>query len=146
MQFGLAEARQTIQTVRRGIPELNHRDSVKVEEGVYCLSYEVSDSKEVDTAVIVVKPGHKTPKQKVIKGDKTAEQFLNGFGKITIWRVDSRVEFLEETYYLTPDTNLEVDLNVGDIMQWEAAEDSYLVFSEHCWPPYEEGRFENLEE
>ena len=29
-------------------------------------------------------------------------------------------------------------------MQWEASKNSNLVFYEVCYPPYQDGRFENL--
>lgn len=38
----------------------------------------------------------------------------------------------------------EITVNIGDVMQWEAAPDSSLVAYEICYPPYEEGRYEEL--
>ena len=38
----------------------------------------------------------------------------------------------------------EVEIKVGDLVQWEATKD--LVFAEICYPPYEDGRFENISE
>lgn len=39
---------------------------------------------------------------------------------------------------------LAVDANVGDLMQWQASEDSNLTAYEVCYPPYQDGRFENI--
>ncbi len=39
----------------------------------------------------------------------------------------------------------EVEVKIGECMQWEAMEDG-LVFYEICYPPYKEGRYENINE
>ncbi len=44
------------------------------------------------------------------------------------------------------DNKPEVVVEIGQIMQWEASKDLDLVFSEVCYPPYKDGRFENLPE
>ena len=36
-------------------------------------------------------------------------------------------------------------LAIGEIMQWQADKDSPLVAYEICIPPYEDGRYENIE-
>ena len=38
-----------------------------------------------------------------------------------------------------------IDVNVGDSMQWTAGSEEVLEFQEVCIPPYEDGRFENLD-
>jgi hypothetical protein len=39
----------------------------------------------------------------------------------------------------------EVTIFVGQIVQWEADPSNDLLFYEICEPPYEDGRFENLD-
>jgi hypothetical protein len=38
---------------------------------------------------------------------------------------------------------LEVEVKIGETMQWQAAPDSDLEVYEICFPPYADGRFEN---
>ena len=35
-------------------------------------------------------------------------------------------------------------VEIGEIMQWQADENESLVVFEICFPPYQDGRFENL--
>jgi len=37
-----------------------------------------------------------------------------------------------------------VTVGVGEIMQWKADKESGLAVYEICFPPYEDGRYENL--
>ena len=39
-----------------------------------------------------------------------------------------------------------IDVKVGDTMQWKADLNSRLVVYEVCYPPYADGRYENLPE
>lgn len=39
-----------------------------------------------------------------------------------------------------------VIVRIGDLMQWQANENSDLLVYEICFPPYEDGIFENVEE
>lgn len=38
-----------------------------------------------------------------------------------------------------------IDVQIGEQMQWAAEPESDLVFAEVCFPPYEDGRYENIE-
>jgi hypothetical protein len=35
-------------------------------------------------------------------------------------------------------------VGIGDVMQWEADKETDLVAYEICFPPYEDGRYENI--
>lgn len=122
------------------------QESLEVTRGVVCDVYVHPETNERDLGVINIQPGCKTPLQRVIGGDETIEGFISGKGKLTITHSD-----LE-----TPPTVYEVDeisgegfaciVEVGDTMQWEASADSELVAYEICYPPYKDGRYENLPE
>ena len=116
-------------------------ESSKVKAGVVCDVYEFSNNKEKDLGIIRVKARHKTPLQKVLKGDKTIEIFIKGKGVLRVGKTkDDMIE------YVYPETKTrEIVVEVGQFMQWEAGEDN-LTFAEICYPPYENGRFENIKE
>jgi len=112
-------------------------DSSQVTAGVTCEVYKFTNSEKKDLGKVFVKAGHKTPKQKVLQGEKTIESFEKGQGTLTIISSSGA-----QTEYLFPGDVESVDVKIGETMQWEAYED--LVFNEICWPPYQDGRFENL--
>ena len=113
-------------------------ESSKVKEGVVCDVYKYKNDDSKDLGIVTVLKGHQTPRQKILKGLKTLEIFKSGKGELSVIRESgaSRV-------YTFPGDVFEVELHTGDVMQWSAYED--LVFHEVCYPPYEEGRFINLE-
>lgn len=117
-------------------------DKIQIAEGVECDAYAFVDDKEKDLGIIRIKPGAKTPLQKVLAGDKTIEGYISGRGTLTLKRVDGS----EATHWIGSGKNkhFSVTVNVGDVMQWEAAPDSQLVAYEICFPPYQGGRFENI--
>ncbi len=88
--------------------------------------------------------GGKTPPQKVLKGGKTFEGYLLGKGKskskgaLTITDLNGK----QKTY--PAKAGLEVKVKIGEIIQWQANNDSDLEVYEICCPPYEPGRFQNL--
>jgi hypothetical protein len=91
---------------------------------------------------VTVQPGFKTPLQRVIKGTVTIEGFVSGKGTLRVASDGSETatyEFDENN----KDTGVEV--LVGQTMQWHANGDIDLVFYEICEPPYEDGRFENID-
>ncbi len=112
-------------------------ERTQVKEGVVCDVYKYKDDESKDLGVATVQKGFHTPKQRILKGEKTLEIFKSGKGILHV----TRKEGLQETYKFPSDIPT-VELYVGDIMQWSAEED--LVFHEICYPPYEEGRFMNL--
>lgn len=118
-------------------------ESVGVTDGVECdvYSFEGDDSK--DLGIIRIDSGCKTPLQRVLGGERTIEGFISGKGQLFITRQDGS----EEVYAVgeDPEEDLAVEVNVGDLMQWQASIDSDLIAYEVCYPPYEDGRYENLE-
>lgn len=121
---------------------LSFVSTLDVTKGVQCDVYEFTGDKSKDLGVIRIKPGCKTPLQKVLKGDKTVEGYLAGKGRLTITRANG-----EKMVYEVDVKNkkpLEVSVEVGETMQWEADKNSELTAYEICYPPYEDGRYENI--
>ena len=114
-------------------------ESSKVKEGVTCDVYKFTDDESRDLGIVSVQKGYKTPLQLVVDGDKTLEIFQSGCGTLTI--IDQNGDTRE---YNFPSKQTEVEIKIGETVQWEASED--LVFAEICYPPYKEGRFKNLPE
>lgn len=113
-----------------------------VQEGVECDIYTFLDDNSQDLAIVRVKMGYKTPKQRVLSGKVTIEGYVSGSGILTI----TSKEGIETQYEFQSDSeSSEVVVEVGQTMQWYAksgVED--LCFYEVCMPPYKDGRFENL--
>jgi len=116
-------------------------ETMQVKQGVSCDVYEFSEDRQKDLGIVTVAEGCKTPLQKVLKGDKTIEGFISGSGKLTVTKDGKKT-----VYEFRDGNSKEVQINVGEIMQWHADGGSDLVFFEICYPPYEDGRFENLSE
>lgn len=112
-------------------------ETSQVKEGVICDVYNFTNDNSKDLGIVKVKKGFKTPLQKVLSGDKTLEIFRHGKGTLTV--IDARGCKITHNF---PSDNKEVEINIGEIMQWEALED--LTFAEICYPPYQDGRFENI--
>jgi len=112
-------------------------ESSEVCEGVNCSVYSFEGDSTKDLGVVTVKKGCKTPLQKVLTGDKALEIFQAGKGTLRVISVDGT-----KKVYNFPSEESEVEVNVGELMQWEALED--LTFAEVCYPPYQDGRFENV--
>lgn len=118
-------------------------ETMTVKEGVECDVYSFNDDSSKDLGVVRVDKGTKTPLQRVLEGVTTTEGLLSGKGTLTVQSVDG-----EFTTFAFDEQNHGdvVVVEVGQIMQWEADQDSELVFYEVCVPPYADGRFENLTE
>jgi len=117
-------------------------ETQEVISGVQCDVYTFTDDKNKDLGIIRIEAGHKTPLQKVLKGDKTIEGYLSGKGKLVITKATGE----EKTYPVDENTKkpFEVKVRIGELMQWHADNNSELMFYEICFPPYEDGRYENL--
>lgn len=116
-------------------------ETTQVVDGVECDVYCFTEDEDKDLGIIRIEKGKKTPLQKVLQGEKTIEQYISGKGKLTITKQDG-------TQKVLPADNSNPVLkivNTGEIMQWEADPDSELVIAEICYPPYKEGRFENID-
>lgn len=118
-------------------------ETMQVKDGVECDTYTFVGDDTQDLAIVRVTKGFKTPLQKILQGSRTAEGFLEGKGTLTVQLEDGTTS----TYELnSTSADKEVEVKVGQIMQWTAPDDTDLVFYEICDPPYKDGRFENLPE
>ncbi|MEK6952501.1 MAG: hypothetical protein AABX29_05800 [Nanoarchaeota archaeon] len=113
-----------------------------VKEGVTCDIYTFDDDSNKDLAIIKIKSGFRTPLQRVLQGEKTIEGYVSGKGELSVTRSDGKKEIHKaNSDFQKP---LSVVVMIGDIMQWQADKDSDLVVYEVCFPPYKDGRFENI--
>lgn len=117
-------------------------ETMQVADGVECDVYSFDGDKTKDLGIIRIKPGSKTPLQKVLKGDRTIEGYISGEGKLTITKADSRKQIYEVKKELKEP--VVVTVAIGEQMQWEANKDSKLTANEICFPPYENRRYENI--
>lgn len=113
-------------------------ETQQVKEGVEADLYTFDDDSSKDLAIVRVAAGHKTPLQRVVKGEKTIEGYLGGQGSLAVTRPDNTQVVVSYPGNVEPETSVAAN----DTMQWSAITD--LTFYEICWPPYEDGRFENL--
>jgi hypothetical protein len=114
-------------------------ETSQVKEGVVCDVYSFDNDDSKDLGLVRVSKGHKTPLQKVLNGDKTIEIFREGQGVLRVVDIDGN-----EITHNFPSDKKDVEVKIGEIVQWEAVED--LTFVEICYPPYQEGRFENIDD
>ncbi len=119
-------------------------EMIDVKEGVKCETYQFSDDDLKDLAVIYVESGNKTPLQRVLNGQKTVQGFCTGKGTFTLTKENGEKEMFE----VNDESGKEFykEIKVGEIMQWQAAPDSDLVVYEVYYPPYQDGRYEDLDE
>lgn len=117
-------------------------ETVPVLTGVDCDVYTFNKDPNKDLGIIRIQPGRKTPLQKVLKGDKTIEGYVSGKGKLTITTNDGT-----QTIHMVGETmgTFSANVSIGQLMQWEADPNSSLTAYEVCYPPYEDGRYENIE-
>lgn len=118
---------------------VQYLETVEVKAGVICDVYKFTNDDLRDLGIIRVDAGYATPLQKVLKGTKTIEGYVRGSGRLTV--SDDRgtifYDFSAETI------GNEVEVFVGQTMQWTAKDD--LTFYEICEPPFEEGRFQDID-
>lgn len=112
-----------------------------VKEGVECDTYLFNEDDTRDLAIVRVAGGFKTPLQKVLQGSQTVEGYISGSGTLTVTATNGEIRV-----YAFKDGGeaRQVQVGIGEIMQWVADADSNLVFYEVCFPPYQDGRFEVL--
>ncbi len=117
-------------------------ETMKITAGVECDVYTFDGDSNKDLGIIRIEPGNKTPLQRVLKGDKTIEGYISGKGRLIITKSDNT----QEEYPVDNNTKkpFAVTVAIGEKMQWQANKDSSLVAYEICFPPYEDGRYENL--
>jgi len=125
---------KTLQVVLQG--------SFEVFPGVICDVYIHPETKERDLGVITIKQGAKTFPQKVQRGIETIEGYMSGRGKLIIVKPSGD----KLVFNVGPeDEGFSHTVEIGDTMQWQASKDEDLMVFEICYPPYDDGRFENLE-
>ncbi|MFH1832821.1 MAG: hypothetical protein ABH816_01455 [Candidatus Levyibacteriota bacterium] len=117
-------------------------ETSQVTKGVECDVYGFENDSTKDLGIIRVQCGCKTPLQKVLGGDTTIEGYFSGKGNLDIKRANGE----KETYQVgeKPEEKFSISVEIGDLMQWHAAENSDLTIYEICFPPYADGRFENI--
>lgn len=122
---------------------VNFIQTTSVIEGVMCDVYKFRGDDSKDLGIITINPGNLTPKQRVLQGIKTIEGFVSGAGKLVLTRSSGSVE----VYFvdINDEPKFEIEVYIGDLMQWQASDESSLVVYEICFPLYKDGRFENLE-
>lgn len=115
-------------------------ESIQINDGVKCDVYSFNGDNTKDLAIIRIGAGYSTPLQKVLDGKRTVEGYLSGIGGFMHKR-----DGIERFY-----TNDElekiraVEVQIGDEMQWRAGEHSNMVVYEVCYPPFKNGRFEDM--
>lgn len=111
-----------------------------ITEGVECDVYAFPQDTSMDLGIIRIEPGYRTPLQRVLHGQRTIEGYMSGEGQLSVTRSDGN----NEIYQVDPMTGkLSVDINIGDLMQWQAGS-ARLIAYEICIPPYQDGRYKNL--
>ncbi len=117
-------------------------ETMHVADGVDCDVYSFVGDSTKDLGIIKVTPGHKTPLQRVLQGDRTVEGYISGKGKLTITKPSGK----PKDYAVGGENQepLSVTVAIGELMQWEADKDSPLTAYEVCFPPYKDGRYENI--
>jgi len=119
-------------------------ETLQVTDGVECDVYIHPETQKRDLGIIRIQRGKKTPLQRVVLGDETIEGLLEGRGTLTITHANGMQTVMEVDS--TEGEGFSYSVLKDELMQWQAAEDSDLVAFEICYPPWTEGRFENVEE
>lgn len=134
----MTESIDTSNLVPKGVKFV---ETIAVAAGVSCDTYRPDGSEDWDAAIVTVYAGHKTPLQRVLRGIRTIETYQAGVGKLEIVRKTGKLAVFHFDASAEP---LPIEVEVGELMQWRASPDSPLVFLETCWPPYQDGRYQNL--
>ncbi len=117
-------------------------ETIKVKLGVVCHVYKFKNRSNCDLGIIEISKGENTPKQKILKGDRTIEGYISGSGELVVQNQNKT----PESYKVgNKNQEFQIDLVVDDIMQWTANVNEELTCFEVCFPAYEEGRFLNLD-
>jgi hypothetical protein len=119
-------------------------ETMQVKDGVECDTYSFVGDNSKDLAIVRVMKGFKTPLQRILKGTKTIEGYMNGNGTLTVTSIDGSTKTYPFIQGKGANPNSEIEVHIGELMQWSAKTD--LTFYEICEPPYEDERFENLAE
>lgn len=117
-------------------------ETMDVVPGVQCDVYKFIGDNAKDLGIIRIDPGFKTPLQKVKKGERTIEGYISGRGKLTITKPDGKKVIYQTDQQINE--SMSVTVEIDEIMQWEADKNIPLTVYEICFPPYENGRYENI--
>src|SRR5438552_464159 len=71
---------------------VSYSETTPVTNGVTCDVYTFDGDSSKDLGVIRIKPGSKTPLQRVVQGERTVEGFISGKGQLTITKSDGKQE------------------------------------------------------
>ena len=118
-------------------------ETLSVVEGVECDVYTFVGDDTKDLGIIRIEPGFSTPIQRVLQGLRTIEGYVSGEGQLIITRSNDQWEVYQVNERVSEKPS--IDVNIGDLMQWQATGSSRLVAYEVCIPPYQDGRYENIE-
>ena len=128
--------------------------SLAVAHGVVCDTYSIDITDDWDLGIIKIDPGCRTPRQRVVGGSQTIEMYLVGEGYLAVAPDTQRspnvfpFEFdnlwTSEGCEILDGRSRCVSVEPGEVMQWTASGHMALVAAELCWPPYADGRFEDL--
>lgn len=119
--------------------EVGFIETIQVVDGVECDVYEFTWDTTKDLWIIKIAKNSCTPKQLVLKWGKTIEGYVSWKWKLVVEK-----EAVIQEYNTTQGEELEVIVNVWEKMQWFSDSDSELVAYEICFPPYEDGRYQDL--
>lgn len=75
-----------------------------------------------------------------MRGEKTVEGYISGEGEFIIERIGGK----KDVFKVKDGDSFQIDVKVGEIMQWRNTKNSDLIFFEICLPPYSDGRYKNL--
>ena len=117
----------------------------QVKEGVTCDIYTIDGDVTKDLAIVEIQPGFRSPRQKVLTGTRTIQRFISGSANLYVDELDGG----EHTRYFKSGEateNSDVEVQIGEIMQWSSLGPDPLVCYEICEPPFDKGRFEDLPE
>lgn len=126
----------------RSVQPVKFIETTDVIDGVKCDVYKFIGDNTKDLGIIRIENGKRTPLQKVLKGNRTIEGFVSGKGKLKIGKADGTTEIFKVSEELL--NSFSISVKIGETMQWESDPNSNLIAYEICFPPYEDGRFENL--
>lgn len=114
----------------------------RVCEGVECDVYAFIGDESKDLGIIRVAPGFKTPLQKVVEGLRTIEGHISGEGQLTITREGGNCVI--HSFCGDSQNRVLIDVDIGDLMQWKSTGSTRLMAFEICYPPYQDGRYEEI--
>jgi hypothetical protein len=127
--------------------EVVYIETTKVRDGVECDVYGFVGDKTKDLGIIRIEEEKETPRQRVNLDpdfviEFTEEGYFSGDGSFLIRRLG---EEIQEMYEVNAETSrFSILVERGEEMKWRAGKGG-LVAYEVCKPPYEDGRYIDLD-